>query len=75
MKTAPLKGSFMVISVVGFLVSYFAIFKYGDAKDIYFMRSIGFAFMIAFVIMIVSSLISMTKAPIADYAPAGKRRK
>ena len=73
MKAAPLKGSFMVISVVGFFVSYFAVFKYGDAMDIYFMRSIGFAFMVAFVIMIVASLISMTKEPI-DYA-AGKKKK
>jgi uncharacterized membrane-anchored protein len=53
---APLKGSFMVAAIIGFLVSAY----YVGAN------SYGYAFMLVFVLMFIASLISMGKAPIKE---------
>ena len=52
----PLKGSFMVLSIIGFLITAYLV-PSGDYK---------IAFMIVFVAMFVASLVSMTKAPIGE---------
>jgi len=58
MKVAPLKGSFMLTSILGFIIS--AIYIYDiNAK-------FGFAFSLVFFLMFVASLISMTYAPVED---------
>ena len=49
----PLKGSFMVMSIIGFLITAYLI-PSGDYK---------IAFMIVFIAMFIASLVSMTKAP------------
>lgn len=54
----PLKGSFMVISILGFLITVYLI--YPASADY------GIAFMVVFIAMFVASLISMTKAPAAE---------
>ena len=51
-----LNSSFMLASIVGFLVSYYLIF------DV--TRNFGFAFMLLFIIMFIASIVSMTSAPI-----------
>jgi len=56
LNVAPLKGTFMIASIVGFFVS--AIYVLPRSK------SWGFAFTLVFVIMLVASLISMTYSPI-----------
>jgi len=55
-KAAPLKGSFMVTAILGFLLSYYYIYPQSF--------SLGIASMLVFTAMFVSSLISMTKAPV-----------
>ena len=55
---APLKGSFMVISMLGFFISAYLIYP----KSINY----GITFMIIFTLMFIASLISMTKAPVVD---------
>ena len=54
----PLKGSFMLISMLGILASYYLVLP----------RSLNFgiSFMIIFITMFIASIISMTKAPIID---------
>ena len=52
----PLKGSFMLLAIVGFFVSAYLVYP----KNV----SYGFAFMLVFTAMFFASLISMTKAPI-----------
>ncbi len=54
----PLKGSFMVLSMIGFLTTAYLIYP----AD----KSYGFAFMAVFVAMFIASLISMTKAPVIE---------
>ena len=49
----PLKGSFMVLSMIGFLITAYLIHD-PDYK---------FAFMIVFIAMFIASMVSMTKAP------------
>ena len=61
---SPLSSSFMLTSMVGFLVSVF--FVYGIS------RQWGFTFGAFFTIMFVASMISMTYAPV-DFD--GKKRK
>lgn len=51
----PLKGSFMVLAIIGFFVSYYLVLPLST--------SFGVAFMLVFVAMFIASLISMTKAP------------
>ncbi len=48
----PLKGSFMVMGMVGFLISVLYVYPRSN--------SYGFAFAIVFIAMFISSLISMT---------------
>ena len=52
----PLKGSFMVLSIIGFLITVYLI-NDTDYK---------FAFMIVFIAMFIASMISMTKAPTSE---------
>jgi len=52
----PLKGSFMVTAILGFLISYYYVFPVS--------YNFGIASMLFFIIMFVASLVSMTKAPI-----------
>jgi len=56
---SPLKGSFMVTSILGFLIS--AYFVYPQSL------SFGIAFMAIFALMFIASMISMTKAPVPEY--------
>lgn len=56
---APLKGSFMVLSILGFLVTMYIIYPN-------FSKNLGIALMIVFAAMFVASLISMTKAPVIE---------
>lgn len=58
MRFAPLKGSFMLISIIGFFVSAIAVYDISP--------SFGFAFSLIFVLMFVASLISMTYGPIPE---------
>ena len=57
-KVAPLSGSFMVTSIVGFLVSVYLI------KDI----SWRLTMLIFFSTVFIASFISMSKAPVSDKA-------
>jgi hypothetical protein len=57
-KVAPLPGSMMVMSIIGFILSYNIFKSY---------PSWGFAFMIVFAIMFISTIISMTYAPIENF--------
>ncbi|MDO8511148.1 MAG: hypothetical protein Q7S55_03205 [Nanoarchaeota archaeon] len=52
----PLKGSFMVLSMIGFLITAYLIHE-PDYK---------FAFMIVFIAMFIASMVSMTKAPTSE---------
>ncbi|MBN1377561.1 hypothetical protein JW949_04500 [Candidatus Woesearchaeota archaeon] len=57
-KTHPLKSSFMFFSIIGFFISSFYIINYS--------LDWGFAFASAFVIMFISSVVSMSRVPIGD---------
>jgi hypothetical protein len=50
----PLKGSFMVFAILGFLISIYLITN----------TAWRLAFMIVFVVMFIASLVSMSKAPV-----------
>ena len=52
----PLKGSFMVMSIIGFLITAYLI------DDITYKTT----FMIVFIAMFIASMISMTQAPTTD---------
>ena len=62
---APLKGGYMITSMVGFIIS--AIFIYNlrdDTGTVYpWAPAWGLTFMIFFVIMFVAAMISMTYGP------------
>jgi len=55
---APLKGSFMVTSILGFLISVYWVYPQSF--------NFGVAFMFIFAAMFIASLISMTKAPVIE---------
>ena len=57
-KIAPLPGTFMLISIVGFLVGAL----YIAPRD----TTWGMTFLILFATMFIASFISMTKSPIAE---------
>lgn len=57
-KVAPLPGSFMLTGIVGFVISMNMLSTY---------PSWAFSFMLVFTLMVVSSLISMAKAPVGSY--------
>ncbi len=54
----PLKGSFMVMAIIGFLATAYIIYP--------FSFNYGVAFMIVFAAMFIASLISMSRAPLPD---------
>ena len=69
MKVAPLNSSFMITSMLGFLIS--ALYVY----PIY-SKSFGAAFSIVFVTMFIASVISFIYAPVEEYpSPAAFRLK
>ncbi len=55
-EAAPLKGSFMVIAILGFIASLQIVYPVS--------KGFGFASMLVFAMMFIASLISMTKAPV-----------
>ena len=55
---APLKGSFMVLAIVGFFTSAYLILPKST--------NYGIAFMFLSILMFIASMISMTKAPIVE---------
>lgn len=63
---APLSGSFMLTSMVGFIISAFYILPT--------YRSWGFTFVLFFTLMFVASAISMTYAP-SDWPLKMERKK
>lgn len=64
---APLKGSFMIISIVGFIIS--AAWVY-DLSPTW-----GFSFCLVFVMMFIASIISMTYAPVPAELQIDHKRK
>jgi len=56
-KVVPLKGSFMVTAIVGFLISLLYIYRQLGNK------TWGFTFMLFFAAMFIASIISMTSSP------------
>ncbi|HLD80355.1 MAG TPA: hypothetical protein VJA18_07405 [Candidatus Nanoarchaeia archaeon] len=54
----PLKGSFMVLSIMGFLITAYLVYPKST--------NYGFAFMVVFIAMFIASMVSMTKAPISE---------
>jgi hypothetical protein len=57
-KVVPLRGSFMITAIVGFIIS--ALFVYRQLGN----RTWGFTFMLFFGVMFVAAVISMGSAPI-----------
>jgi len=57
-KIAPLPGSFMLASMLGFAISVVWVYPQG--------KGFGVAFMIIFAAMFIASIISMTYAPSED---------
>ncbi len=57
-KVVPLHGSFMVTSMVGFIISFLYVYRQLDN------RTWGFTFMLFFILMFISSIISMTYSPL-----------
>ena len=58
-KPSPLKGSFMVTAIVGFLISAYYVYPQS--------LSLGIACMLIFTLMFIAAMVSMTKAPVAKY--------
>lgn len=56
-QAVPLKGSFMVTAMLGFLLSYYYVYNPNNP-------SFGITCMIIFGIMFIASLVSMAKAPL-----------
>ena len=56
-KVAPLHGSFMATSIVGFIIS--ALYIYRQLGN----KTWGFTFMLFFAAMFIASIISMTSSP------------
>tara|TARA_Y100000031_G_C7935084_1_gene254499 strand:- start:100 stop:333 length:234 start_codon:yes stop_codon:yes gene_type:complete len=57
-QAAPLKGSFMITSILGIFISIYWVFP----QSIQY----GIAFIIVFTAMFIASLISMSKAPVIN---------
>jgi hypothetical protein len=55
---APLKGSFMLTSIVGFFVSVYFVWPLS--------KTWGLAFTLFFVMMFIASIISMTFSPVSE---------
>ena len=67
-KVVPLHGSFMVTSIVGFIIS--ALYVYGQLGN----KTWGFTFMLFFALMFIASVISMTSAPIMPELDKKKKK-
>ncbi|MBS3123852.1 hypothetical protein J4437_04425 [Candidatus Woesearchaeota archaeon] len=52
----PLKGSFMLASMLGFLISLYSVYPNN--------KSFGFAFMLIFAAMFAASIVSLSKSPV-----------
>ncbi|MBI2151360.1 hypothetical protein HYU21_01385 [Candidatus Woesearchaeota archaeon] len=52
----PLKGTFMLSSMLGFLISLYSVYPNH--------RSFGFAFMLVFAAMFAASIVSLSKSPV-----------
>lgn len=57
-KAAPLSSSFMLASIVGFLISILYVWNLN--------KSFGFTFSLIFIVMFIAALISMSHAPVDD---------
>ncbi len=55
---APLKGSFMILAIIGFLTSLYLVYPKNTTW--------GITFLIVFAAMFFASIISMTKAPVVE---------
>ena len=64
---APLKGGYMITSMVGFIISAVYVFPKSN--------SWGFTFMMFFTLMFVASMISMTYGPDEAVLHMGHRKK
>ncbi len=67
LNVAPLKGGYMITSMVGFVVSAFYVYDVSPKW--------GFAFALFFILMFVASLISMTYGPDEAVYHVGHKRK
>ena len=65
-KIAPLPGSFMLASMLGFAIS--LVWVWPNSKPF------GFTFMLVFVAMFIASLVSLRNAPIEDLLEQEKIR-
>ncbi|HIH12629.1 TPA: hypothetical protein HA242_02810 [Candidatus Woesearchaeota archaeon] len=54
----PLKGSFMLTAILGFLISAYYVYPLNF--------NYGITFMLVFAVMFIASVVSMTKAPIIN---------
>jgi len=55
-QAVPLKGSFMIFAILGFLITAYLVYPISS--------DFGIALMLVFTAMFIASLVSMTKAPI-----------
>ena len=55
----PLSASFMVTAILGFIISAYWVYPQSTKY--------GFTFMLVFTLMFISSIVSMTKAPVKSY--------
>jgi predicted permease len=65
-KIAPLNGSFMITSMLGFLFSILIVYPEYPPY--------GASFALIFVIMFIASMISFIYAPIEEYPHAGRKK-
>jgi len=68
-KYAPLPGSFMILSMLGLIIS-LVYMNYGRLDP-----SFGVAFIIVFAIMLISSILSMTHGPVEESFAMDNARK
>ena len=68
-KVAPLHGSFMITSIVGFIISFLYIYTQLGNK------TWGFTFMLFFVLMFIASIISMNSSPIMPELDKKQKKK
>jgi quinol-cytochrome oxidoreductase complex cytochrome b subunit len=77
-RVVPLSASFMLTSIVGFLVTVFFVYPYLNEKvgGSPWLNSLAFAIMLFFVLMFIASIISMTYSPLeADTDVLDRREK
>ena len=67
-KVVPLKGSFMVTAIVGFMISVLYVYKQLGNK------TWGFTFMLFFAAMFIASVISMTYSPVMPELEKKKKK-